>query len=821
MAGSVRLVLRWVRQRLRQRADSEHEQAIIRIFFALFIAVYVFFLPSDLPDRDHIVSMGLLISGVCLLLAVLLFLHILVDPRVRPPRRIAGMLVDTVGLNAMMAVGGFATAPFYPILLWVILGHGFRFGKPYLFAAAGTSFLLFALVIAWNSEWRTVPALDVALLLALVVLPAYCSVLIGKLNAAIARAEEASRVKSRFLAMMSHELRTPLNAIIGMADLLATSRLDPEQASMTATIRSAGRTLLSLVNEILDLARLEEGRFTVEEIPFELDARLALLRSLIRPQAQEKDLFLRLEIDPRTPVRLKGAVHSLHQILLNLLANAVKFTHSGGVTLAVRPVLEQKGRIWLRFEVRDTGIGIPLERQKAIFERFTQADDTIHRLYGGSGLGLAIARELVTLMGGKIGVVSEPGHGSVFWIEAPFEPLHDVEGTAARLFGTAVLLAVPEEIAERVRALGLDTVLVHSLAALSQTLERIAKPRVLLVDSERIEAERLNAVLAALRDPLEVIAFGPPALASQLPALVILARDVPQESLWRCLRAALAAPEGWSTDRPSLPKAQRTARILVAEDNRTNQRVIKAILERAGHRVVLADDGQAALEWLERERFDLVLMDLSMPGTSGTDAVKLLRFLNDPAELPPIVALSADATPESRETCRKLGFSAYLTKPVETAELLSTIDRLLNAALQEPAAGQAPPPADHADEDGRVLDPTRLKALEQLDDGQGFFAELVEDFLADSRESLERMQAALRAGDAHAFRQHAHALRSSAAHMGGVGVFELCLSWRGLDDAALLMRGRAELLRLHEELAKLETALRDYVSERAAASRHP
>ncbi|MCS7269370.1 MAG: ATP-binding protein [Geminicoccaceae bacterium] len=816
--ASPRVVARWIRQRLRHRPDSEHEQALIRIAFAFLIAVYVFFLPADLPDRAQIVSIGLLVSGASLFFAILLFLHILLHPQALPARRIAGMLIDTVGLNAMMAAGGFATALFYPILLWVILGHGFRFGKPYLFAAAGTSFALFALVIFWNAEWRTIPALDVALLLALVVLPAYCSVLIGKLNAAIARAEEASRVKSRFLAMMSHELRTPLNAIIGMADLLATSRLDADQASMTATIRSAARTLLALVNEILDLARLEEGRFVIERVPFDLDARLALLRSIVRPQAHEKGLYFRLELDPRTPSHLIGAVQPLHQILLNLLANAVKFTHSGGVTLAVRPLEERDGRIWLRFEVRDTGIGIPADRQKAIFERFTQADDAIHRLYGGSGLGLSIARELVTLIGGRIGVTSTAGRGSLFWVEAPFETAPDHGAETAGLAGRAVLLGLSRELAERVRSLGLQTVEVETPQAARRMLERSDGPRLLLVDAGRIDRDTLDEAIAGSRDVAEVVAFGDPERAADWPVLALFARDVDTETLRRCLRAALTPAEGGSVGRPVIAATARSARILVAEDNRTNQRVIKAILERAGHRVVLAEDGQAALERLEREEFDLVLMDLSMPGTTGTDAVRLLRFLKDPAELPPIVALSADATPESRETCRQLGFSAYLTKPVETAELLSTIERLVGAGERADPT-RASPIVAPAEGGARVLDPARLRALEQLDDGQGFIAELVEDFLADSRESLERMRSALAAGDAHAFRQQAHALRSSAAHMGGVGVFELCLSWRGLDDAALVMRGRSELARLEEELAKLEQALRAHLRAHAADAR--
>ena len=251
-------------------------------------------------------------------------------------RRVVGMLVDTGGVNGVMLVGGMTAAPFYPILLWIIFGHGFRFGRPYLFASAGMSLLLFGLVVLLNRDWRVVPALDVAMIMALVVLPAYVSVLLRKLEQAIRRAEDANRAKSRFLAVMSHEFRTPLNAVIGLSDLLRRDERDDDRREMIGTVRTAAGTILGLVDAVLDAAKIEAGKFTVVQKPFDLHGLLGVLRGMLEPQAQARGLWLRLVLDPAVPPHLSGDMAALQQVLTNLVANALKFTETGGVTLRVR-----------------------------------------------------------------------------------------------------------------------------------------------------------------------------------------------------------------------------------------------------------------------------------------------------------------------------------------------------------------------------------------------------------------------------------------------------------------------------------------------------
>jgi two-component system sensor histidine kinase RpfC len=266
------------------------------------------------------------------------------------------------------------------------------------------------------------------MMIALVILPFYFAVLLGKLTQAVRLAEEASRAKSHFLAAMSHEFRTPLNAVIGMGEVLATTPLDADQRDIVATVRSAAAGLLGLVDDVLDLARLEARRFTVDDVPFDLHDLLATVRHLLFHAAAAKGLYLRLRLDPDTPYRLRGGARALRQVLLNLAANAVRFTETGGVVIDVRPVAAgpqpapspgAAAVCRLRFEVRDTGLGLSPEAQAKVFERFSQAEETRRRVTGGTGLGLSIVRELAELMGGEVGVESTPGRGSRFWLELP------------------------------------------------------------------------------------------------------------------------------------------------------------------------------------------------------------------------------------------------------------------------------------------------------------------------------------------------------------------------------------------------------------------
>ena len=690
----MRGLLRRARQRLADRPDSEHEQALTRLVVVPVMLAYMLWAPFPPDQRAHILAVSGAVFAAGFVATLGIIAHILWRPDVNPARRAVGIVVDVAGIGSAMLLGGRPASVFFPILLWVILGHGFRYGRPYLFGAAGLSLAAFAGVLVLSPDWRAMPFIGVGLLLSLVLLPAYFAVLLSKLNRAIRHAEEANRAKSHFLAAVSHEFRTPLNAVIGMSDLLRTTRLEPDQDDMVATVRAAAGGLLGLVNNVLDLAKLEARRFTIDDGPLDLHQVVASVRHLLLHGAASKGLYLRVRLGADVPYRLRGDARAVQQILLNLVGNATKFTERGGITVEVQAVERGPGTVRVRFEVRDTGIGLSPAAQAEIFERFAQAEETRRRVIGGTGLGLSIARELVGLMGGELGVISAQGLGSRFWFELPLPLADGADGFAEPARGQVVVLggrASATAAVARLDALGFRGRAVASVEAALELAQQGRQVRVVLVTGRDppVDVARLVAELQRRpgADPVDVLTLG--GEQGELPDLTLadLPETVDDASLLSCLRAALQTPAGAGpADRAVAPEPPvRPLSILVAEDNRTNQKVITRLLEHAGHKVRVVGDGQGAVDAIDAERFDAVLMDINMPDMDGIETVKLLRFMRKPAELPPIVALSADATPETQAACREIGFSAYLLKPIDTRVLTRTLADLTGDG-PEPAA---------------------------------------------------------------------------------------------------------------------------------------
>jgi two-component system, sensor histidine kinase RpfC len=806
---------RQARARLANRPDSEHEQVLIRVTIAAACLLYLT-LMAQTEGAGGSLALRCRPLGVAYLSGALLLLgHLLYRPAPLPARRYAGMTLDMLTLTAALSLGGATAAVFYPFYLWVTLGMGFRYGRRYLFVSAAISLLSFALVIATTAYWRRQPALAAGLWVALLVLPAYASSLLIRLTEALARAEEASRSKSRFLATMSHELRTPLHAIIGMADLLRGSQLEREQRDMVRTVRSAGQSLLDMIGDLLEVARLDSEQ-PVPAVAFDLHAVLASVRALLHHEAVEKGLALRLTVDPDLPHDLHGARRALQQILINLTANAVKFTRAGHVTIRVHGESVEADRVALRIEVLDSGIGISPEAQARIFERFTQADESTTRRFGGTGLGLAIVRQLAaTLDGGAVAVDSTENVGSCFTLRARFRRRQD---DTPALAGQVVLIgetAAAAAFRRRLDDWGADVAIAGSIDVVRVILGQAGRRRALvLLGAPPDGLERRLRVEWAARfpaEPLSVILLGETDAAARDDYLAVLPATVDDARLYASLHAALAAPDGSDGAEPRVlaPPASARRRILVAEDNRINQRVITQMLHRGGHAVTVVENGEEALDALAEDQFDLVLMDLNMPVLGGLDAIKLHRFATGGRNDPPFVALTADATEETRRAGEDAGIDAYLVKPVNVDELLPLVERLTWAAPSRPRARPARAPLAPAAGAGAppVLDPMLLGRLRQLDDQDDFVAGLIKDFIVDAEELIAELDRASLAGDATAFRDRAHALRSSAAHIGASALFDLCLDWRGIGSAELAERGPACLTQLRVEFERLRAAL--------------
>lgn len=801
---ALRKGLRRFAARLRARPDKEHEITLNRLVIAVVVGAYLFLL---LPSEPSLLAPRALCAAF-LAGAVLLALHMLWAPGVSVARRVCGMLLDLGILTAGMAVAAPVIAALYPLYLWVIFGYGFRYGLRYLFSAAGLSVLLFGGIVHMTAYWGENYPLGLGLLLGLVVLPLYAASLVRKLSHARDVAQQANEAKSLFLASVSHELRTPLNAVSGMSDLLRNSGLDAHQMDMVRTIRASTGRLVSLIDDLLNVSRIDAGHVTFEPVLLDPVVVMRDTLRLVAPQALEKGLRLYLHVTPRTARAVLADRRRLGEIALNLLSNAVKFTREGSITLLLDVEPGERHGAVLRVEVEDTGIGIAPAAHERIFETFSQADKTIANDFGGTGLGLAISRRLVTLQGGEIGVRSQPGQGSTFWFTLPAPPGAAVP---APVLGGQVMLQGLEGEARQVvlavlQALDLPATELPPGAPLPARPDRdtvLIRPATPAAIEEETNDMPLLLVQAAA--PPGQPSGRPPPPEERGRAFAVLAVGRLRAELPAALWALATARQPANDDTPLIRRREAGRRILVVDDNQVNRMVISRILEAGGHQVALASDGEEALDRLEEDSFDLVAMDLNMPVMDGIEATKLYRMASLDRPHLPIVALTADATAYARERALEAGMDACVTKPIDAVALLELVDRLVEG--RPPAPPRAVPPPQPWVRPAPREEVLNLRMLEDLLllGGTEFVAEVIATFITDSARHLEALRQEGARLELRAFRDRLHALRSAAANVGAAGLTECCGAWPGLDAAQLEAEG-PELVRQVDEAVQAARA---------------